>query len=295
VSVFTNLSREHGDFHKTIEDYYQAKRKLANISKKMIVNMDDPYGQRMYTECEGAVGVGAIYDADVQIKSIRRCDFSGSEYLYSGGNFVFIAKTRLPGIFNVYNTALALTAVTELGIKPCLAKRALSKLEGVEGRFEIIAECPKVIIDYAHTPMALETVLCAIKQMATCNRITLVFGAGGERDKEKRPEMAKIAEKYAKNIIVTTDNTRNESKDSIIKDITRGFTEKAQYKVINDRTEAINYAIDNASDDEIIAIVGKGAEDYIIDKYGYRPYSDKACATEAISRRKRNDRSANKA
>lgn len=286
LSVFTNLSAEHLDFHKNLEEYYQAKKRITDISEALVINMDDAYGRRLYTECNGQkIGVGILYDADVQIKGIDANDFSGTEYLYYGDGFVFITKTQLIGLFNVYNTALALTAVIKLGFKPYLAKRALASIKSIRGRFDIISKHPTVIIDYAHTPAGMESFIKSLKSTATGRKITVVFGAGGDRDKEKRPKMAEIAENLADKIVVTTDNPRGEEEGIIIKNIVSGFSENAEYTVIPNRAEAISYAIECAQDGDVIAIVGKGCEEYIIDKNGYHSFSDSECVLNSIKRK----------
>ena len=288
LSVFTNLSAEHLDFHKNLTEYYEAKKKISKISKKLVINMDDAYGRRLFEECKAEkIGVGILYDADVNIKCINVKDFSGTDYLYYGNSFVFIAKTQLIGLFNVYNTALALTTVIELGFKPYLAKRALATVKSINGRVDIISKRPTVVIDYAHTPAGMESFIKSLKSAAKGRKITVIFGAGGQRDTEKRPKMAEIAERLTDNIIITNDNPRAEDAGNIIKDIISGFSENAKYTVIHDRTEAINTAIDSANDEDVIAIIGKGCEEYIIDKFGYHSFSDRECVlnNERIKRK----------
>ena len=288
VSVFTNLSPEHLDFHKNISDYYLSKKKITDMTDTMIINVDDYYGKLLYSEHSGKkIGVGAVYESDVSVKNVKTKGFDGIEYMYYGKDFVFKADSRLCGIFNVYNTALALTAVIALGIKPHLAKEGLSKAEIVPGRFEVIHKSPTVVIDYAHTPMGFENFMKSLSYAARGRKISVLFGCGGDRDKKKRPQMAKVAEKFADKITVTSDNPRQEDPDAIISEILCGFSKKAKYRVIPDRCEAIRALINDADVNEVIAIVGKGEEGYIIDKDGYHTHSDRECATNAIKLRKR--------
>lgn len=288
VSVFTNLSAEHLDFHKSISEYFDTKKKITEISDEMIINVDDFYGKALYDEYIGKkTGVGALYASDVTLKNIKTKNFDGIEYMYYTSNYVFRASSRLCGIFNIYNTALALTAVIRLGIPPCIAKEALAEAAVIPGRFQVISSSPTVVIDYAHTPMGFENLLKSLSYAARGRKISVLFGCGGDRDKKKRPEMARVAEKYAAKIYVTSDNPRGESPDAIIKDILSGFSEKAEYRVIPDRCEAISAIIGESAPDDVIAIVGKGEESYIIDKDGYRSHSDTESALNAIKNMKR--------
>lgn len=284
VSVFTNLSAEHLDFHQSMSEYYLSKKKITDISDTMIINVDDYYGKALYSECKGKkIGVGSVYESDVSVKNIKTNGFEGIEYMYYTSDYVFKADSRLCGIFNVYNTALALCAVIAVGLKPCIAKKALSESEVIPGRFEVISHSPTVIIDYAHTPVGFENFLKSLKSMAKGRRISVIFGCGGDRDKTKRPKMAAAAEKYADKIIITSDNPRQEDPEAIIKDITKGFSDKAKYRINKNRCDAIASIIKEADQDEIIAIVGKGEEGYMIDKDGYHPHSDREYALAAIS------------
>ena len=288
VSIFSNLSPEHMDFHETMNDYYSAKKKIAESSDLLIINKDDKYGRKL---CEDAkckhVSVGILWDdADVKIKNVDINGFDGISYTYYGEDFCFIARSKLCSAVNVYNTALAITALIKIGFKPKDIKRTLAaELDVIEGRFEIICDKPTVILDYAHTPDGLENFLRSVKSFSGNRKIALIFGCGGERDKTKRPKMANIAQNYADSIIVSSDNPRGEAEESIISDILTGFSIFTNYTVIENRAEAIKFAIENADDDDVIAIVGKGAEKYYIDKNGYHPYSDKECAMRAISER----------
>lgn len=282
-SVFTNLTQDHMDFHKSMQDYYASKKKITNLSKCIVVNVDDKYGQLLAKESLCKVKtVGAVWDGDVLLRNINCNGLDGIEYMYYGNNFNFIARSKLCGVYNVYNTALALTSLIELGIQPYKAKKSLSEIQSITGRFEIINSSPKIIIDYAHTPDGMENVLKTIKSFSSKKKLHIIFGCGGERDKLKRPKMARIAEKYANSITVTSDNSRSERVDEIIGDIVKGFSEHTNYSIIIDRESAIINAIESACEDGVIAILGKGAENYMIDNNGYKKYSDKQTVLRAL-------------
>ena len=287
ISVFTNLSPEHMDFHKNIEDYYKTKIKLFSQSKLGIFNMDDPYSRKAFysVECKKK-NVGIVYSAESVAKNISMKGFSGSEYILSEPNKLFKIKLNLGGAFNIYNSLLAIKVACEYGIKPCISKMAISTLNTVEGRLEIIHKAPTIIIDYAHTINEMENVLKFIKttKNAEQNLIT-VFGCGGERDKSKRPMMARTAEKYSDYVIVTADNSRNESGTEIIKDILRGFNDTSKRRVITSRKAAIKHAILTARSNDIIALIGKGHERYNIDKNGYKEFNEKAIVLSIIKDR----------
>jgi len=287
-AIFTNLSPEHLDFHGDIESYYQAKLSLFTKCKTAIFNVDDYYARRAENECKTRkISVGALYSADIYAREVLTEGFSGSEYLYHGKNFVFKTRLKLPGIYNVYNSMLAATLAIDMGIKPCEVKNSLSKIKSIEGRFDIIKDTVTVIIDYAHTDVALRSLLKSISSAkAPSQRLTVVFGCGGDRDKSKRPRMAENAEKFADRIIVTSDNCRSEEPMEIISDVIKGF-KKRSFTVIENREDAIREAIISSPEDGVVAIVGKGAEKYNIDKDGYHSFDEKKIVKKALAERKR--------
>lgn len=286
IGIFTGLSHEHLDFHKNMENYFSAKEKLINLSKKAIINFDDAYGRRLYDiHRKKALGVGILWGSDFSVREIENLGFDGIRYILRTKRFHTRITLKTPGLYNITNSLLAFAAANECGIAPKDIKDTLIRLNYIEGRFECIHSDITVIIDYAHTPIALENLL---KNANCCKnarqKITLVFGCGGERDKEKRPMMAEIAEKFADKTIVTTDNPRGEEPEKIITDIVAGFG-KGSYGVITDRKAAITYAIKKAMPDEIIIIAGKGHEKYICDKDGYHPFDEKGIIREALNLR----------
>ena len=286
IGIFTGLSHEHIEFHGSMENYFLAKEKLINSAKSVIINFDDSFGKRLYEKYkEKATGVGVVWRSDVSATEVENFGLLGIGYIYRGKNFLTKVKLPLPGLYNIYNSMLAFECAYQMNISPKRIKAALEGIESIEGRCECIHGDITAIIDYAHTPEALENILkTAIYNKKLGQKITLVFGCGGNRDYEKRPVMAKVAEKYADKIIVTNDNPRDEDEEKIISDIVRGF-EKSKYGVITDRALAIRYAIKEASSGDIVIIAGKGHEKYIIDKDGYHDFDEKSIVENALKLR----------
>lgn len=286
VGIFTNLSDEHMDFHKTIDNYLETKLRLFDNCDVAVLNNDDFYIRSRTSKIKTRTKtVGALFDGNARIHTLKDLGANGSNYIYSEKNFSFRTRINLPGIYNIYNTALAIAASLELGIQPCHAKMALKKLKGIYGRFEIINSEVKVIIDYAHTPHALSNFLSAARKCTIAKRLIAVFGCGGERDRTKRPLMAAVAEKYADIIIVTDDNSRNEDKNQIINDIIAGFKSEKKVKVIHGREKAIEWAIKTANNGDAVAIIGKGPEAYNLDSDGYHDFDERAIIKRVLKER----------
>ena len=287
IAVFTNLTGDHMDFHKNMENYRAAKLKLFKNARLGIFNADDKYTERLIRDsaCR-VIRVGAVWNSEIKARNIKDNGLLGTEYLYTGQGISFIMKSRLIGIHNVYNSLLALTAAISAGVLPCEAKKAISSIEKIDGRGEVIHDKITVIIDYAHTSDAF---LCILKTAAYSRevgkRLITVFGCGGNREKEKRPRMAKIAEELSDFVIVTTDNSRNESPAKIIKDILAGMTKPEKREIIINREKAIKSAIKMADDGDVVLIVGKGHEKYNIDKSGYHPFDERKIIDRALKER----------
>lgn len=286
--VFTNLSPEHSDFHTDMEDYFLAKTKLMKASKIGVFNVDDSYARRAARSFEGRkITAGVLWKGDVYARDIESYGFSGIGYVYRAKKFSFMMRLRMPGIFNVYNSMLALAVATDMGVLPCKAKNSLASLSVVDGRFEIIKGDITAIIDYAHTAVGFENILKSLNALKNAGqKLGVVFGCGGERDKRKRPLMASIAEKYADISFVTSDNPRGENPERIIADITAGFTKK-NFVCEPDRSLAIRKAILSAQSGDIVAVIGKGAEKYSIDLSGYHSFDEKRIIAEALKERER--------
>ncbi len=286
-AVFTNLSNEHSDFHGTMDDYFQAKCKLFRQCKTAIFNLDDEYARRALTlsEAQKNITVGVLHKGEIYATHIENEGYEGVSYLYRTDDFMFKMKVNIPGIYNVYNSLLASAVCIDMGCPPCEVKSAVRKLKSIPGRFDLVRDDVTVIIDFAHTEAAFESFLREARRLASPSKLSVVFGCGGERDKNKRPKMAAIAEKYADSVTVTTDNPRNEDPKNITKDIVKGFC-KSSYTVINDRKKAITDAVSSSEKGGVIAIVGKGAEKYIIDKDGYHAFDEMEIVKEALLLRK---------
>jgi len=267
-AVFTNLSHEHLDYHKSMEAYAEAKAGLFNSPgiSHCIINSDDPYGKKIIGDLLSSqknvnvisYGLGS---GDISAELINS-DKNGLSFHAVVRNNKIRIESQLLGKFNVYNLLAVLACLLETGISLEEAARSIAVLKPIAGRMEKFTgstEQPMVIVDYAHTPDALEKALLAVREHST-NMIWCVFGCGGDRDKEKRPLMGQVASKLADFIILTNDNPRTESPEEIITGIKSGMSSTP--KVIYDREDAIRYAITNAGNDDVVLIAGKGHETY---------------------------------
>lgn len=289
ISIFTNLSAEHLDFHKSMESYYLSKARLFERTRLAILNNDDAYARRLSEECTcNTLRVGALYPAEVGAKCIENRGLEGCSYMYTSNGPKFFVHLGLPGIYQIYNSMLALSAAISLGISPCKAKKAMEGITAIPGRLHRISKTDiSVYVDYAHTPEAL---LCALKEAKAAKengrRLWLIFGCGGERDREKRPKMAGIAEQNADQVILTLDNCRGESPMQILRDTVAGFHSRKSVRVISDRGKAIRHAILAMRHGDTLIIAGKGHEVYTIDKSGYHPFDERKIILDALKERK---------
>jgi len=299
-AIFTNLTQDHLDYHLTMENYRSAKTllfsQLGNSyelepteNKYAIINIDDPNADYFINStAKQVITYGFSEKADLQAKNMV-VTANGTTFDCVGWNFSDTIKLKMIGKFSVYNSLAAMAAMLAEGIEYQIIKNSLEKVTGVEGRFQRINEGEDftVIVDYAHTPDGLENVLSTIKQFVK-GRIITVFGAGGDRDKTKRPIMGKTVVKYSDFVIVTSDNPRTEDPLAIINDILSGiyetdFNEKNLITLV-DRKEAINFAIKNAKKGDVILIAGKGHETYQIIGKEVKHFDDREVAREALRR-----------
>lgn len=267
VALFTNLTRDHLDYHGTMENYYLAKKELFSAAKKAIVNIDDEYGERLFSEIkeECAVSTCSAFknEADYVAKNIRS-DRTGVSFEVLTIGAIGRISMNTPGMFSVSNGLMAAAALTEIGVPLNDTINALRESAGVKGRSEIIAVHPDftVISDYAHTPDSLEKIFSSVKEYAPA-RVVALFGAAGMRDSKKRAMMGKKAAEFADFVIITSDNPRGENAEKIAHEVEEGVIESGKpYKIIIDRYDAIFYAIEHAEKDDIIVLAGKGHEDY---------------------------------
>ena len=289
ISIFTNLSAEHLDFHKSMENYYLSKAKLFENTRLAIINNDDPFARRLAAECGcRTLRAGALFPAEIAATNVENHGLCGCSYMYKSDGPKFFVHLKIPGIYHVYNSMLALSACIALGIPPCEAKRCIENINQIPGRLHRIGKTDiSVYVDYAHTPIALTSALKeAVASRADGRELWLIFGCGGERDREKRPMMAKIAEEGADHIILTLDNSRGESPIQIIRDTVLGFHSKQRVRIISNRCKAIRHAILAMKQGDTLIIAGKGAEPYTIDKNGYHPFDERKIIMNALKERK---------
>ena len=267
TAVFTNLTQDHLDYHITMENYFSAKEKLFSMCKTAIVNFDDEYGRRLVDNVTCKTVTFSV-KSDNSTYSAKNISYrpDGVSYSFVGYNTIQNINISVGGKFSVYNSMAAVAVLLELGFELKDISAELSKMEGVKGRAEAVPTGKDftVIIDYAHTPDGLVNILRTFSGFDG-HRVVILFGCGGDRDKTKRPIMAAAAAQYADYCIVTSDNPRSEEPMSIIEDILVGFKGKnTPYKVIENRVEAIKYAIKKAQKNDIIVLAGKGHETYQI-------------------------------
>ena len=264
VAAFTNLTEDHLDFHKTMEAYCDAKGILFRRCRRAVVNGDDPWTERLLAGCTAPVltltvgGDGSLRAEDVVMASDR------VTFTAVCGEERVAVNVGIPGKFTVRNVLGVLGIAMQLGISLEDAAAALAKVQGVKGRVEVVPTPGKdytVLIDYAHSPDGLENVLSSVRDFCK-GRLIAVFGCGGDRDPIKRPIMGKIAVDLADLAVVTTDNPRTEAPDAIIRDIVAGVKDAKNYVVVENRPDAIKYAMDIAKKDDIIVLAGKGHETY---------------------------------
>ena len=296
VGIFTNMTRDHLDFHVTFENYLAAKAKLFQLlsaegnhkhGKAAIINIDDGASDFILKNAAcRTITYGIHKDADLKAEH--------ADIQATGAQFDIVSslghtslQLKITGLFNVYNVLSAVGAALAEGINMQIIKSSLEKFQSVPGRFELVdAGQPfSIIVDYAHTPDGLENILKTAQQIAK-QRIIIVFGCGGDRDRTKRPIMGKLAAEYGHIVIATSDNPRSEDPEAILYEIEagikEGLTEGKIYKKISDRQQAIAYALHMAEKDDIVIIAGKGHEDYQILSDRTISFDDKEVARAII-------------
>ena len=284
VGIYTNLSRDHLDFHKTMEEYCDAKAILFQRCDLAVYNADDPWSARMLEGCPcRTFGYSVHGQADLMAKNVRL--LSGSVEFDAEADIEWNhMRVGIPAEFTVYNTLDAVSCCWNLGVSLADCADALARNHGVKGRMEIIPTPGKnytILNDYAHKPDALEKVLIAAKEFAK-GRVVVLFGCGGDRDRTKRPVMGEIAARLADFTIVTSDNPRTEDPMFIISEILTGMPEGTQYVVEPDRVKAIHYAMDNALPDDVIVLAGKGHEDYQEINHQHFPMDERVIVAEHL-------------
>ena len=267
VGIFTNLTQDHLDYHKTMENYAAAKAKLFSMCDKGVVNLDDAWSDFMLERAKCPV-------LTYSVKS-NRGDLAAHDIKYSASGVKFCAvhgatiqpvSLAIPGTFSVYNALGVLACMLQLGISLQDAAEAMATATGVKGRVEVVPTDGDytILIDYAHTPDALENVLRSMREV-TEGRLVALFGCGGDRDRTKRPIMGRIAAELADFVVVTSDNPRTEEPEAIVADILEGMKDSGTPRqVIVNRPAAIEWAIEHHEPGDVIILAGKGHEDYQI-------------------------------
>lgn len=290
-ALFTNLSQDHLDFHGDIESYYAAKKILFLKSKKAIINCDNFYGRRLASEIDYPItcsqeGRVATYTAT----EIKFNGYFGLEYKLNSRKARLRVKTQIPGNFTVMNSLMAICCASEIGVSPNVLRRAMMSISGTDGRLQRIDLGHKadfaVFIDYAHTPDALENLILSARGFINkYGKLTVLFGCGGDRDRQKRRIMGHIASTLADITIITSDNPRGEDPADIISDIMCGVDKESRHIVISDRREAIKYAVLNARAGDIVLLCGKGHESYEIVGNEKKYFSERQIVLDAYNER----------
>ena len=264
VGVFTNLTQDHLDFHKTMEAYCDAKAMLFDVSTVGVLNADDAAAGRLQAHTKEALTYSAKDNANDLVAKNILLKPHGVEFIAVAEEGIARVSLAIPGAFSVYNALAALACAKALGVTLERAAAALATAQGVRGRAELVpVPAPfTVVIDYAHSPDGVENILSAVRAGAR-GRIVALLGCGGDRDRTKRPKMGAIAQKMADFTIITSDNPRTEKPEEIIREIVAGLDPSGKpYTVVTDRREAIVYALEHARTDDIIVLMGKGHETY---------------------------------
>ena len=295
AAIFTNLTQDHLDFHGNIETYFETKASfftqfLANQTKKRgvaVINIDDRYGAELYARVSKMMRVisyGVGNRADFRASNFKT-ELAGTSYQLDALGRSFLVRLPLIGKFNIYNSLAALAAASALGIQTRAAVLALATAPHVPGRLELVAAKRnyQVFVDYAHTDDALSNVLRTLRELNP-NRLIVVFGCGGDRDRAKRPLMGRVAEQGSDHAIITSDNPRTENPETILGDVEKGFQGR-NYEKIVDRAGAIQRAVGMAQMRDIVLIAGKGHESYQEFADKKIPFDDVQVARAAIEAR----------
>jgi UDP-N-acetylmuramoyl-L-alanyl-D-glutamate--2,6-diaminopimelate ligase len=284
AAVFTNLTQDHLDFHQNMDEYYSSKKRLFSLLKEngtAIINFDNEYGQKLMSELRGNKCSFGSKGSGFVLAKTWQSSIDGLQIDVSIGDELVTLNSALIGEFNVENILAAISTGVALGIDINTIKTGIEKVTNIPGRLESIALQNGVtaVVDYSHTPDALEKALKVLRKL-TKNKLWVVFGCGGDRDKAKRPIMGKIALTLADQIIITSDNPRSEDPEMIISDIRSGIKERGDIKVEVDRRKAIQQALSGAGSGDTILIAGKGHEDYQEIKGVKYPFDDRLIVRE---------------
>ena len=285
IGVFTNLTQDHLDYHKTWENYFAAKRMLFENCDIALTNVDDENGLKIVDSLPCKVKTYGVKNHDSDFTA-RNVSFSPNGVKYElVCDRIGTVKCPIPGRFSIYNSLCAASVALILGFELEDVLGAIQKSNGVKGRIEVVPTDTDytVIIDYAHSPDGLENIITSLKEIATGRVVTLI-GCGGDRDKTKRPKMGRIAAELSDFCVVTSDNPRSEDPSAIIDDILEGMQDTTTpYKVVVNRKDAIRWAMENAEKDDIILLAGKGHETYQILPTGTIHFDEREVVSEILN------------
>lgn len=295
-AVFTNLTEDHLDFHPDFEDYFQSKLKLFKMAEKSVVNIDNDYGLRIVQtvkkmhdkgegeSCPSVVTYGLTSEADLWADKIES-NRMGSRFFLNWKGQKYAVRIPIPGKIYIYNLLACIGVMLLDGVEPEVIVEATKTIKPVRGRLETVPnpEERTILVDYSHTPDALENVLKAIRDFSVGKVIT-VFGCGGDRDKKKRPMMGEIAQRLSDLVVLTSDNPRTEQPEDIIEDVLAGMSPSSELKVEVDRRKAIYLALEMSSKDDVVLIAGKGHENYQIIGKTKIHFDDKEVAQDYFSK-----------
>ena len=285
IGAFTNLTQDHLDYHKTWENYFESKKLLFKACDCAVTNLDDEYGLKIVDGCGCRVVTYGVDNMKADFVA-RNVGFSANGVRYDlVGEKMGRVSCPIPGRFSVYNSLCATSVALTLGVDFTDVLDAISKSKGVKGRIEVVPTPNQnytVIIDYAHSPDGLENIISSLKEIAN-GRVVTVFGCGGDRDRTKRPKMGKIAAELSDFCVVTSDNPRSENPSAIIEDILEGMKDTTTpYEVVENRKEAIAWAMKNAQPNDIILLAGKGHETYQILPTGTIHFDEREAVAEVL-------------
>jgi UDP-N-acetylmuramoyl-L-alanyl-D-glutamate--2,6-diaminopimelate ligase len=288
IGIFSNLTQDHLDYHKNFDNYREAKKQLFyKTTHANIINIDDMHGRIIADDIKDLkttlITYGIDHNADIMAKNIE-IDAKGIKFTLATPKYCIDIQNKTPGRFSVYNCLAAAAAAYAEGIDKDIIREGLYNLSKVPGRAEVVnIDKPyTVIIDYAHSPDSLENILKSVRQYAK-GKIITVFGCGGDREKEKRPIMGEVAGKLSDYCVVTSDNPRSEEPESIINQIEQGISStNCDYICIENRRDAIKYALTIARNDDIVLLAGKGHETYQVLKDGTIHFDEREVIRELI-------------
>lgn len=275
LKILTNITQDHLDFHKTIEEYIAVKNSFFSDEGKKLINKDEP---RALFNMKNAFSYGIEHPATYKLMAYSLNDASSGIIQHFKDIVPFTAS--LHGFFNLYNLMAAISGVQIITGKTLeQIVEVVDNFAGVSGRMEQVCEAPNVIVDFAHTPDGMQQVLNALKE----KELLVVFGAGGDRDKTKRPLMGRVAVSLAKKVYITSDNPRHEDPEQIVEDILSGIVDRSNVKIELNRKKAIQMALDDQEGDEVVVILGKGDETYQIIYDEKFPFDDREIVRELLN------------